>query len=109
LAARHDSLSATQAHDHRAAFKAGDGAGNDGADAILEFFVNAAALVLADELDHHLLNRLRADAAHDRKRQSLTLSADGTIARRPIDRHAKFAGVFRIKLFAQTGGDGLLD
>ena len=56
--ARHDPFDPAEVHDHRAAFKPGDRAGHDRADAVFVFFVNAAALVLADELDHHLLDGL---------------------------------------------------
>src|SRR5438093_12252578 len=64
LAARHDAFDAPEVDDHGSAFKAGDGSGNDRAHAVLVFFINAAALVLADELDHHLLDGLGPDPAH---------------------------------------------
>src|SRR5205814_4885437 len=63
LGAGHDAFDASEVDDHGAALEAGDGAGDDGADAVLEFLVNAAALVLADELDHDLLGGLGGDAA----------------------------------------------
>ena len=51
--------------DHRVFFEPRDGAGDDRADAIFVFFVDASALILADELDHDLLDGLRADSPDD--------------------------------------------
>jgi hypothetical protein len=108
LAARHDAFDAAEADDHRRAFEAGDGAGDDRADSVLVLFVNAAALVLAEELDHDLLDGLRADAAHDRQRSRL--AAAGRRCRRWSDRlHGELAGVLGVELLAQPRGDRLLD
>ncbi len=75
LAARHDAFDVpVQRDDHRRAFEAGDRARDDRADAVLVFLVNRSALVLPDELDHHLLHRLCADSTHDRQRQLLLLA-----------------------------------
>jgi hypothetical protein len=63
LAARHDAFTAAEVDDDRVAFDPADRAGGDLPDAILVLFVNAAPLVLADELDHDLLNGLRPDAS----------------------------------------------
>src|SRR5688572_27019704 len=45
LAARHDSFDAAEVDDHRRTFEAGDGAGDDRADAVFVFLVDAATLV----------------------------------------------------------------
>jgi hypothetical protein len=109
LAARHDPLDAAEVDDHRAALEAGDGAGDDRADAVLVLLVNAAALVLAEQLDHHLLHGLGADAAHDRQGHYRAAAGDGDVAVGPVERDSEFAGVFRVELLAQPGGDRLLD
>ncbi len=78
LAARHDPFDvAQQGDDHRVLLEAGDGAGDDRADAVLVFLVDAAAFVLADELDHDLLDGLGADAADDRQRNLDALAGGG--------------------------------
>ena len=105
----HDPFDAAQVDDHRPAFKPGDRPGDDRANPILVFFVNAAALVLADELDHHLLDGLRADSTHHAQGHDVALAVDGDVAGGAVQRDLKFAGVFGIELFAQPRRDGLLD
>ena len=64
LAARHDPFVAAQRDNHAAALEPRDGAGDDRADPVLVFFVNAAAFILTDQLNHHLLDGLGTDASH---------------------------------------------
>src|SRR5690606_23459902 len=94
---------------HRAALEARDGAGDDGADAILEFFVNAAAFVGSNELDDDLLDRLRADAADDLKVKRLAVAGCGDLAGHAVKVHLEFAGVFGVEVLAKPAGDRLLD
>ena len=89
LAAGHDALDAAEVDDHRAALEAGDRAGDDRADAVLVFFVDAAALVLADELDHDLLGRLARSGLIPSSR-SLRRSGPRDMAGQPIDRDHHF-------------------
>src|SRR6185437_15724885 len=90
-------------------FKAGDGSSDDGANAILELLVDAASLILADKLDHDLLDGLRADSANNIQRNRLALTRGGNVTTGAIDADGKFAGILRVKLLAQTRGDRLLD
>ena len=110
LAARHDPLDVSQeGDDHGVLLEAGDGSGDDGADAVFVFLVDASAFVLADELDHDLLDGLGADAADDGERNldALPLGADD--AGDAIELDGEFAGVLGVELLAKPGGDGLLD
>src|SRR5690606_6185544 len=109
LTARHDPFAAAEGDDHRAAFEAGDGAGDNRADAIFKFFVNAASLILADELDHDLLGGLGGDAPQDVQRDLIIVAPGANIAGAAFENHLELRGVFRVELLAQRGGDGLLD
>ena len=109
LAPRHDPFDPAEVDDHRAAFEAGDGAGDDRADPVFVFLVDAAPLVLAEELDHHLLDRLRADPPHDGQRHGDALAGDGDLAVGAVELDGELAGVLGVELLAQAGGDGLLD
>src|SRR5206468_6604497 len=106
---RHNPFDAAEIDDHRAAFKAGDRAGDDRADAVFVFLVNAAALVLADQLDHHLLDGLRPDSPHHAQGHDVALTIHRDIAGSAVQRHLKLAGIFRVKLLTQPRRDGLLD
>ncbi len=109
LAAGHDPLDAAEVDDHGRPLEAGHRAGDDGADAILELVVDAAALVLAQKLDHHLLDGLGADAAHRLQGKVLAAAIDADVAGIARHLHLELRGVLHVVLPAQTRGDRLLD
>ena len=93
----------------RGAFEAGDGTGDDGSDAVLELVVNAALLVLADELDHDLLGGLCCDAAQGRERDGLTAAHDADVTGLAVEGDCELAGILGVELLAQRRTDCLLD
>jgi hypothetical protein len=109
LAPRHDPLDAAEVDDHRRPLEPGDRAGDDRADPVLVFLVDRPALVGPDELDHHLLDGLRADAAHDRQRHDVTVAGDGNVPGRLVQRDGELGGVLGVVVLAQPRRDRLLD
>ena len=105
----HNTLDAAEGHDHGRALEAQDVAGDDLADLVLVLLVDAAALVLAEQLDHHLLDGLGADAAHLLLGEELAAAPHSDFAGLSDDLGLELVDVLDLVLAAQAAGDGLLD
>ena len=87
LVAADHALGAAEIDDDMAELDALDDAGDDLADAVLEFFILALALGIADLLEDHLLGGLRGDAAEFDRRQRI--DDDSRRPRRPAGASAR--------------------
>ena len=100
LAARHDSFDPAECRDQCTAFKPGDRSGNDRADTVFVFLVDAAPLGGTDQLDHDLFDRLSADAADQFDVERHTAAGGRKIAGGTVQLHVKFVYFFRVEMLA---------
>jgi hypothetical protein len=88
-----DGFDPLKVDDQIAAFPASNASGDDLSFAFEKFFVQAAALGLADALDEHLLGRLGSDAGQVACADRLSVHLGGDFACRTVDVNRAIFGV----------------
>jgi len=109
FAAGHEAFRSTDLHDQRAAFVTLGHAGDQFADAVDVFVVDAGAFVFAETRDHDLLGGLRGDTAEVFEGDVFFATPDVDLAVEPIDLTGEVFGIDGVEVLAGGGHHGLFE